>query len=139
MGGCVVGGVGGVGCTGGISPGRTGGVTGGITGGTASIVERRYQFSPAPRASAAWRLYSKAPASTCPPASAKALLVVCAVVVAPLRALITSMPLPVVIAPSPPRVAIWTLVVPLAAAEAPSSTSLSLPDDPVPSRRMPAF
>src|SRR6476646_3757173 len=98
MGGCAV--VGGTGCTGGISPGRTGGVT----GGTASVVERRYQFSPAPRASAAWRLYSKAPASTCPPASAKALLVVCAVVVAPLRALITSMPLPVVIAPSPPRV-----------------------------------
>jgi hypothetical protein len=55
-----------------------------------------------------------------------ALLLVCAVVVAPLMALITSMPLPAVSAPRPPRLTICTLVVPLAMAVLPLSTSRSV-------------
>ncbi|VTY39360.1 Uncharacterised protein [Xylophilus ampelinus] len=51
---------------------------------------------------------------------------VCAVVVAPLVALTTSMPLPVVSAPSPPRLVTWRLVVPLATAPGPLRTSRSL-------------
>jgi hypothetical protein len=90
------------------------------------VVERRYQFSPVPLASAAYSRYWYAPASTWPPASVNALRVVCAVVVAPLMALITSMPLPAVSPPRPPRLTICTLVVPLAMAVAPLSTSRSL-------------
>ncbi|MCY1212029.1 hypothetical protein D9M72_237560 [compost metagenome] len=75
------------------------------------------------------------------PASTNALLVVCAVVVAPLRALITSMPLPVVSAPRPPRLVICTFVVPLATAVAPlrmsRSLALALPPSAVPSRSVP--
>ena len=59
-------------------------------------------------------------------ARVKAFCVVCAVVVAPLRALMTSMPSPVVSAPRPPRLVICTVVRPLAMAVAPSSTSRSL-------------
>ncbi|MNM99889.1 hypothetical protein D3C81_1124630 [compost metagenome] len=68
---------------------------------------------------------------------------VCAVVVAPLSALTTSMPLPVVRAPSPSLLAIWIVVLPLALAAAPSSISLSLtrvlPVSAVPRRKTPAL
>ena len=111
-------------CAGRLAGGRLG-VSAAVGGGT-GVVERRYQFSPAPCASAAYRRYSKAPASTWPSASAKASCVVCAVVVAPLRALTTSMPLPVVCAPRPPRLVICTVVLPLALAPAPLSTRRSL-------------
>jgi hypothetical protein len=105
------------------------------------VSERRYQLSPAPLASAACSVYSKAPASTWPPASVKALLVVCAVVVAPLSALTTSMPLPVVCAPRPPRLVTCTVVRPLALAPTPSSTrrsvALLLSPSAVPRRSVP--
>src|SRR5437868_8003786 len=70
-GGVIEGSVGGV--VGGLVGGVVGGSVGGVIGGGTTIaVERRYQFSPAPPASAAYRRYSKAPASTWPPASANA-------------------------------------------------------------------
>jgi hypothetical protein len=67
--------------------------------------------------------------------------VVCAVVVAPLSALTTSMPLPAVDAPSPPRLMTCTVVRPLAIALGPLSTSRSLalllPPRAAPNRSMP--
>ena len=105
------------------------------------LVERRYQFSPAPLASPGCSRYSKAPASTWPFCRAKASLVLCAVVVAPLRALTSSMPLPVVSAPSPPRLTTCTVVRPLATALGPLRTSrslaLALSPRKVPRRRRP--
>jgi hypothetical protein len=63
------------------------------------------------------------------------------VVVAPFMALITSMPLPVVSAPSPPRFVIWTFVVPLAMAVQPlrisRSLALALAPSAVPRRSVP--
>ena len=64
--------------------------------------------------------------SASPDGPAKALRVVWAVVVAPLRAATISMPLPVVSAPRPPRLVTCTVVRPLALAPAPSSTRRSL-------------
>ena len=117
------------------------GAGGGGGGGDGITSERKYQFSPAPVASAAYSRYSKAPASTWPaPPSAKAFLVVCAVVVAPLSAVITSMPLPTVWPPRPPRFVICRVVLPLATAVGPLSTRRSegpLAPSTVPRRSVP--